>query len=111
MRLRFNNINKLNILQAYPAAREQVFIIQNTQSSFRAARIVPFKPKEVLKELNLKVITLIPLPSQGDTLTSSLIIATPHCKGVVPGSRASPKSYKKTNMNREILAIPLEPLK
>jgi hypothetical protein len=26
------------------------------------------------------------------------------CKGVVPGSRASPKSYKKTNMNREILS-------
>jgi hypothetical protein len=28
--------------------------------------------------------------------------ALAHCKGVVPGSRASPKSYKETNMNREI---------
>jgi hypothetical protein len=78
MRLGFNNINKLDFLRAYPAAREQVFMIQNIQSGFRAAGIVPFEPEEVLKELNLEVMTLIPPPSHGDALTSSLMIATPH---------------------------------
>jgi hypothetical protein len=79
MRLGFNNIDKVDFLRAYPAAREQVFTIQNIQSGFRAAGIVPFEP-EVLKELNLEVMTPTPPPplSRGDASTSSSMIATPH---------------------------------
>jgi hypothetical protein len=77
MRLGFNHINKLDFLKAYPATRKQVFTIQNIQSGFRAAGILPFDPNEVLKELNIQISTLTPPPSCGAS-TSSLMINTPH---------------------------------
>jgi hypothetical protein len=78
MRLGYNHINKLDFLKAYPAARQQVFTIQNIQSGFQAAGILPFDPEEVLKELNIQITTPTPPPSRGGTSTSSLIINTPH---------------------------------
>jgi hypothetical protein len=78
MRLGYNHIDKLDFLKAYPAARQQVFTIQNIQSGFRAAGILPFDPEEVLKELNIQISTPTPPQSRGGTSTSSSMINTPH---------------------------------
>jgi hypothetical protein len=78
MRLGFHHIDKHDFLKAYPAARQQVFTIQNIQSGFRAAGILPFDPEEVLKELNIQITTPTPPQSRGGTSTSSSMINTPH---------------------------------
>jgi hypothetical protein len=60
MRLGFHYINKHDFLQAYPKARDKVFTIQNIQSGFRAAGILPYNPEEVLKRLNYLILTPTP---------------------------------------------------
>jgi hypothetical protein len=62
MRLGFHHIDKHDFLEAYPEARDKVFTIQNTQSGFRAAGIVPYNPEEVLKRFNYSVSTPTPPP-------------------------------------------------
>jgi hypothetical protein len=62
MRLGFYYINKHNFLKAYPEARDKVFTIQNAQSGFRGTRIVPYNPKEVIKQFNYLISTPTPPP-------------------------------------------------
>jgi hypothetical protein len=78
MRLGYNHINKLDFLKAYPAARQQVFSIENIQSGFRAAGIQPHDPSQVLNMLNYTVYTPSPPASRGGALTSSSTLATPY---------------------------------
>jgi hypothetical protein len=78
MRLGFNHINKFDFLSAYLVAHHQVFTIQNIQSGFTAAGILPFNPQRVLDKLNIKISTPTPPQSQGGDSTSSSMLATPH---------------------------------
>ncbi|CEL10571.1 hypothetical protein ASPCAL13688 [Aspergillus calidoustus] len=78
MRLGYNYINKLDFLKAYPAARQQVFSIENIQSGFHAAGIQPHDPSQVLDKFNYTVHTPTPPGSRGGALTSSSTLATPY---------------------------------
>jgi hypothetical protein len=78
MWLGYNHINKLDFLKAYPMARQQVFSIENIQSSFRAAGIQPHDPSQVLDKLNYTVHTPTPPGSRGGASTSSSTLATPY---------------------------------
>jgi hypothetical protein len=78
MRLGFNHINKFDFLSAYPVAYHEVFTIQNIQSGFAAAGILPFNPQRVLDKLNIKISTPTPPQSRGGDLTSSSMLATPY---------------------------------
>jgi hypothetical protein len=57
MRLGFNHVDKLDSLQVYPAAHQQVLAIQNIQSGFQAAGILLINLKEMLMELNIQITT------------------------------------------------------
>jgi hypothetical protein len=78
MRLGYNHIDKLDFLKAYPAARQQVFSIENIQSGFHAAGIQPHDPSQVLDKLNYTVHTPTPPGSRGGASTSSSTLATPY---------------------------------
>jgi hypothetical protein len=65
MRLGFHHIDKHVFLKAYPEARDKVFTIQNTQSGFRAAGMVPYNPEEVLKRFNSSISTPYSPPLAG----------------------------------------------
>lgn len=65
IRLRISYIDKLNFLTAYLQARIDTFKSDTIQNSFRAAGLVPFNPKSVLSELNIRLYTPIPPRSRG----------------------------------------------
>jgi hypothetical protein len=100
MRLGYNHIDKLDFLKAYPAARQQVFSIQNIQNGFRAAGIRPHDPSQVLNKLNYTVHTPTPPGSRGGASTSSSTLATPHTVRQL---------HKKASSVKKILARGCQP--
>ena len=60
----FNHVDKLDFLEAYPDAQEQVFTPDNIKSGFRATGLVPFKPEEVLGRFTIQLKTPTPPGSQ-----------------------------------------------
>lgn len=77
-RLGYNHIDKLDFLKAYPAAHQEVFTIENTQSGFRASGLIPFNPRAVLDKLNLNLGTPTPPPSRGGASIPSSQLGTPY---------------------------------
>ncbi|OJJ51845.1 hypothetical protein ASPSYDRAFT_165527, partial [Aspergillus sydowii CBS 593.65] len=72
IQLRFSYINKLDFLEAYLKAYQEIF------NSFSTARIYLFNLEKVLSKLNILLATPIPLSSRGGPLIVSLILITPY---------------------------------
>lgn len=76
--LGFSHIDKLDFLEAYLKAHQEVFKPQNIQSGFSAAGIYPFNPERVLSKLNILLATPTPPSSRGGPSTASSTLITPH---------------------------------
>lgn len=63
--LGFSYIDRLDFLEAYLKAHQEVFKPQNIQSGFSAAGIYSFNPERVLSKLNILLAT--PTPSMGNS--------------------------------------------
>ena len=70
MRLRINHITKLEFFPAFKEAFKTAFTKQNIKSGFRATGLVPYSPDNVLCNLDLKLKTPTPPPSQDEEWTS-----------------------------------------
>lgn len=64
MRTRINYIDKFDFLEAYLLARIKAFRSNTIKNSFGAAALVPFSSDRVISQLNIRLRTPTPSPSQ-----------------------------------------------
>jgi hypothetical protein len=61
MRVGINHIDKDDFLELYLQARTAVFTSTSIRSGFKATRLVPFNPDQVLEQLHVQLRTPTPL--------------------------------------------------
>jgi hypothetical protein len=76
MRLRFNHIDKIDFLIAFPEARIMAYKAKTIQNGFRATGLVPFNPDQVYQQLTVQLKTLTP-PLSRSSNTQSSCLQTP----------------------------------
>ena len=77
VRLRSDNINKLDFLMADPEARADTFRLETIQNSFAAAGLSPINPESVLSKLNISLHTPTPSNSRPSSRSSVFTPKTP----------------------------------
>jgi hypothetical protein len=60
MRCGSNHVDKLDFLEAYPAARMEAFKSETVKNSFQSAGLIPFAPEKVISKLNIRLTTPTP---------------------------------------------------
>jgi hypothetical protein len=77
MRTGQNHIDKLDFLDAFPAARIEAFKAETIRNSFSATGLVPYDPNRVISKLNIRLHTPTPPPSRGSESSSAWEPKTP----------------------------------
>ena len=62
MRCGSNHVDKLDFLEAYPAARMEAFKLETAKNSFHSAGLIPFTPEKVISKLDIRLTTPTPPP-------------------------------------------------
>src|SRR5450432_711352 len=70
VRIRIHYITKLEFLPAFKVTFQSAFTEQNIKAGFRATRLVPYDPENVLSHLDLRLKTPTPPPLEEQLWTS-----------------------------------------
>jgi hypothetical protein len=73
IRLRFNHIDKINFLTAFPKAHTMAYKAETIRNGFTATGLVPFDPDQVYQQLTIQLRTPTPPPNQSSNTQSSCL--------------------------------------
>jgi hypothetical protein len=96
MRCGSNYVDKLDFLEAYPAARMEAFKSETVKNSFQSAGLIPFAPERVLLKLDIRLRTPTPPPSRGSDSSRNFTPKTPFTEKELRRQASSIKALLRT---------------